>query len=193
MKRKNKALVVFASPHLNGSTAEILNFLKSKMKCDFDFYTLDAYEKNAKPCIDCGRCKDFGECIFYDLEDMDYYLSVCNVVIFAFPIYNYSFPSPLKAIIDRMQRYYNFKKSNGFSPFEKSLKKGVIVLTAGSEDFDKSIVAAQLEPILRLLNIMDINYIISKGTNDKKLNIDKFLLKSENSIMDIISKLNGDI
>lgn len=185
-----KALIIFGSPHQNGSTSRVLNFLKEKIKSEFDFYTINAYERNPKPCIDCGRCKEAGECVFYDLEDLDYYLSVCNLVIFAFPVYNHSLPSPLKAIIDRMQRYYNLKKCTGSSPFEKNSKKGIVLLTMGSCDFEKSVISAQIEPTARLLNIIDINYIILNNTDDKKLNIDKFLLKSENSIKGIISNLN---
>ncbi len=190
MSRTKKALIIFASPHANGKTAKLLSFLKEKIKSKFNFYILNAFERNPRACIDCGRCKEFGECVFYDLEDMDYYLSTCDLIILASPIYNYSFPAPLKAIIDRMQRYYNSKKTMGFSPFEKRQKKGIIILTAGSENFEKSIVSAQMEPVLKLLNIIDTNYIILKNTDDKKLNIDKFLLKSENDIEDIISGLN---
>lgn len=185
-----KALVVFASPHSSGSTAKVLNFLKEKIKSEFNFYTINAYEKTPKPCIDCGKCKEMGECVFYDLEDLDYYLNVCDLVILASPVYNYSFPAPLKSIVDRMQRYYNIKKARGASPFEKKPKKGIIILTAGTYEFDKNIVCAQIDPVLKLLNIIDINYIILKDTDNKKLNIDNFFLKSENSIKSIISNLN---
>ncbi len=190
MKKIKKALIIFGSPHPNGNTFKILNFLKSKIKSEFDFYTINAYERSCKPCIDCGKCTATGECIFLDLEDFDYYLNICDLVIITSPIYNYSFPSPLKTIIDRTQKYYNAKKIMGFSPFEKKPKKGIIILVAGSKNFEKNIISAQIEPVLKLLNIIDINYIILKYTDNKKLNIDKFFLKSENNIRDIIDSLN---
>ncbi len=185
-----KALIIFASPHQNGSTFKVLNFLKEKIKSEFNFYAINAFERNPKACIDCGKCKESGECVFYDLEDLDYYLSVCDLVIFASPVYNYSFPAPFKSIIDRTQRYYNSKKIMNVYPFEKKPKKGIIILAAGSEKFKENIISAQIEPILRLLNIIDINYIILKNTDDKKLNIDNFLSKSENNIKGIVDSLN---
>lgn len=190
MEKMKKALIIFASPHQNGSTAKVLNFLKKEIKSEFDFYTIDVYERKPKPCVDCGKCKESRDCVFHDLEDLNHYLGICDLVVFAFPVYNYSFPAPLKAVIDRMQRYYNFKKNKGTSFFKSHPKHGLVLLTAGSFEFEKSIISAQIEPVLKLLNVTGTNYIILKNTDDKKLNIDKFLLKSKNSIKDMIVNLN---
>lgn len=188
MRKIKKALIIFGSPHKDGKTAKVLGFLKNKIKDKFEFYTINAYEKNVKPCIDCGKCSKIGECIFDDLENLNYYFSLCDLVILASPIYNNSFPAPLKSIIDRTQRYYNFKKIIGHHYFKK-LKKGIVILTAGSRDFKKDIISMQIEPVLKILNVVDISYIILENTDDKKLNIDKFLLKSENNIEDIFKNL----
>ncbi len=188
MEKTKKALIIFGSPHTNGKTIKLLNFLKRKIEDKFGFYFINAYERNIKPCIDCGKCLENSKCIFCDLEDLGYYLSVCDLIILASPIYNNSFPAPLKALIDRTQSYYNFKKVKGYSYFKKT-KKGVVILTAGSCDFNKNIISLQFEPVLKLLNVTDINYIILENTDDKNLNIDNFLSKSENSIEDIVKNL----
>ena len=71
MNKTKKALIIFASPHANGKTAKVLSFLKEKIKSKFNFYVLNAFERNPRTCIDCGRCKEIGECVFYDLEDFE--------------------------------------------------------------------------------------------------------------------------
>lgn len=46
---------------------------------------------------------------FEDFEDADY-------IAFFTPVYNNFFPAPIKAILDRFQRYYNARYKRGSNP-----------------------------------------------------------------------------
>ncbi|MDR1364660.1 MAG: flavodoxin family protein [Oscillospiraceae bacterium] len=97
-------LVLFGSPHENGSTFQAL---KKNCKEYKKFYLINCFKKKISPCIDCKFCKKNFKCIIYDdmIEVYDK-IETCNKFILASPIYNFSFPSPVKAILDRTQCYF---------------------------------------------------------------------------------------
>ena len=115
----NNILVLYGSPHKNGNTNELLNnFLKNIFYDKINI--INAYEKTAHPCIDCKHCRKEQSCVFNDLNDLHEFIKSANILIIATPVYNCSLPSPLKAIIDRMQRYYSekmfLKTKNNYPP-----------------------------------------------------------------------------
>ena len=108
MINKKKALVIFGSPHKNGFTASMCNYFISNLK-KYDVNIVNAFESNFRPCIDCKKCSFSKSCVFSDMDNFDLLFRRSNLIILASPLYNFSFPAPLKSIIDRFQRYYNEK------------------------------------------------------------------------------------
>lgn len=62
---------------------------------------------------------------FEDFEDADY-------IAFFTPVYNNFFPAPIKAILDRFQRYYNARYKRGSNPPIKKPKRVGVVIASGS-------------------------------------------------------------
>lgn len=160
---KNNILVLYGSPHKNGNTNKLLNnFLKTIFYDKINI--IDAYKKSARPCIDCCHCAKEAGCIFNDLDDFNEFIKSANILVIASPVYNRSLPSPLKAIIDRMQRYYNekkfLKKKNHYSP-----KKAFVLLTQGSNKNIEKEIIAQISPNLKLVNTKSIETITLKSTD----------------------------
>lgn len=61
-------------------------------------------------CIACGGCEKVRECFIHDDMDMVYReIDKADHLIVSTPIYFYSVPSQLKAIMDRSQLYWNNK------------------------------------------------------------------------------------
>ena len=185
---QNKACIIYGSPHSNGNTSKLLNYFL-KFLPNFSLNFINAYEEMIKPCIDCKFCKNnFKQCIFKDMNKINTLLDESRLYIIASPIYNASFPAPLKSIFDRLQPYYFLRHST------LQNKKAVILLTQGSNTIDySSMIDFQIKPILKVLGAKMIGNITLKGTDDKNLDIDKFYIKSENKIRDIISKLDNII
>ncbi len=113
------------------------------------------------------------------------------MLIIASPIYNASFPAPLKAIFDRFQRYFNAKYSlKVITSAVKNSKKVVTLLTQGTGSVSyEEIIKKQLSPTFQLLNAENFGQIIWAGTDNKKFDLDNFLIKSDNKINDIINKI----
>ncbi len=184
-----KILILYGSPHKNGFTFQVLKrFLRDNFKDEVKF--INAYEKNAKPCIDCKRCRNIPGCIFKDMEDVDEYFKTCEILIIASPIYNNSVPAPLKSIIDRMQRYYS-EKIYLKSPMKNyTSKKALLLFTQGSsEKKSEEILISQLKPNLLLINVKEIYSFLQCKTDMYKPPIDKEILENDNKIQNIVNNL----
>ncbi len=127
----NKLLIINSSPRNNGVCVEVLNQIKPYFKeCEIKEY--DLYKLSPAPCIACGYCELHEGCsnkdldiFFEDFEDADY------IAIFS-PMYNNFFPAPLKALIDRFQRYYSAKFLRGAKEPIKKHKSLGLVIASGS-------------------------------------------------------------
>lgn len=180
-----KIVVIFGSPHENGITAKTLNIFLNSISAKKDISFFSAYEIAAKPCTDCGFCKNHFECKFRDLDDFYKSLADCDLLICAFPIYNASLPSPMKSLFDRMQPFYFARKKFLFK------KRACIVITVqgtGEKDYN-FIINGQIEPNLKLLNIKNLYFFNVKNADNDNFDIDKFCLKSKNEIDNIIYKV----
>lgn len=149
---KKKALILYGSPHKNGHTKKALDAIIFKLRDKYEFNLINAYKENIKPCIDCRFCCSSGQCSFSDFNDIDKKLREAELLIIASPVYNYSFPAPLKAILDRTQLYFNMKTKLKINPFLKQ-KKAILIATYGSEDDScEEIILKQLRLFFILLN-----------------------------------------
>ena len=160
----NNVLILYGSPHKNGSTQKLLDSFLKTISCD-KINIINAYEKSAHPCIDCKHCVKETNCVFNDLDDYHDFLKSANILIIASPVYNRSLPSPLKTILDRMQRYYSekifLKLKNNYQS-----KKAFILLSQGSDDesIEKEIIS-QISPNLKLINTKSIKVFTLKNTD----------------------------
>ncbi len=185
------ASVLFGSPNKQGYTSKLLKYFL-KFLPNYSVHIVDAYKQNVNPCIACKYCLKNYACIFKDMESVNCHLISSDLLIIASPIYNASFPAPLKAIFDRLQRFYFARNYPQVYSFKK--KSVVILLTQGSEKIDYwPVIYAQISPILKVLNAQMYEKFILMGTDSKNLDIDKFYIKSKNKIETIVSNLNSNI
>ncbi len=119
--------VLFGSPRPDGFTAALLREFLTDYP-DAEVTRFDAYELNLLPCVACDRCREDGRCAFRDADDLFAACETCDLLVLASPVYNYGFPSPMKAVLDRAQPWYhrNFERGEA-----DPARKGVLLLTAG--------------------------------------------------------------
>lgn len=117
-----KAVILFSSPHENGCTKKLLDVFLSQ--CRFETHIYNMYKENPAPCIACGQCETDGVCFYSDMASLLRDVFSADYVIFASPVYNYSFPAPMKAFLDRLQPYYSEEKTT-------SVRKGFLLATCG--------------------------------------------------------------
>lgn len=133
---QKRLLLLFGSPHSNGATAKLTQeFLQTIQELDdVQIIRFDAYQGNYHPCTACGFCQKQEACVFPDLNDFDAELRRADYLVVASPVYGLSFPAPLKAIMDRWQRYYEARFALGIRNSVPKPKRAVLLAAYGSKD-----------------------------------------------------------
>lgn len=173
---KKSATVLLGSPKSNGYTSTLMSYFLKELK-DYEITFIDSYKENIHPCIDCGLCKTKGSCKFHDLDNFDYCLRTTDLLVIATPVYNLSMPAPLKAIFDRMQRYFSARFYQNKKPPIEKVKKAVLLLTCGSADErGPKIIISQIKMIFTILNAKLVDTVVLYNT-DKNPKIDELVPK----------------
>lgn len=148
-----KVLCIEGFSNENGYTKALLDdFLRDYKNADIIRY--NAYKENPTPCNGCRFCKENEKCVFSDLEDFFVLFETADIIVIASPIYNFSFPAPLKALIDRLQPYYESFYKNEKTQKIKKRRIALFLATAGrsgEKGFD--IMRHQLKSAFSITNI----------------------------------------
>ena len=161
-----RVLALCGSPHPDGCTARLLDRALDLLPARCDITRVQAYPLAAAPCIDCGACKKEKRCALRDMDGFYETFEQADALMIASPIYNGGFPAPLKAVLDRMQVYYNARFCRGERPPVARPKRAALLLTCGSPDTGD---AAALDAVLRrmytVLNTISCGYCCVDGTD----------------------------
>ena len=124
-------LILNGSPRANGNTVQLIEAFKSGLPQDAVCLQVDLYDLLPMPCVACGACMAENMCRFSDLDETDALLRDADVLVWALPVYNYSVPAPVKALLDRFQRYYEAVEVRKEDIFKKKNRTAVLLLSAG--------------------------------------------------------------
>lgn len=137
-----KILVLNGSPKPISDTMVITNeFLKGiQDNSESEIEVIDIIKKKINPCMGCFKCwhRLDGKCIQNDDQNeiLDKIIK-SDIIIWSFPLYCYSMPSHMKAVLDRTIPFckLNMKESNGKVEhevlYDLSKKKYVIISGCG--------------------------------------------------------------
>ncbi|MFO7883483.1 MAG: NAD(P)H-dependent oxidoreductase [Desulfobacteraceae bacterium] len=130
------------SPRKKGNSEYLLTqFLRQAEKRGFETRVVNCGAHEYQPCIGCGSCEKKGVCFHKDaLADEVFSLfRRADVLVLSGPVYFYSFPSQIKAIIDRTQTLWSRKYRFGLGDPGEGQRKGVLLCcgaTRGENLFD---------------------------------------------------------
>ena len=140
-------LVLNGSPKAKSDTMRLTTSFLQGMKetGDCEIEIVDVIQKEVRPCMGCFGCwaKGDGKCVQTD-DQNGILLSIlkADVVIWSFPLYCYSVPSHLKAVIDRLIPLVKLSmhEANGRvqhdSLYDLSKKRFVVISGAGFPDWE---------------------------------------------------------
>ena len=126
-------------------TSAFLSGIQKETQCDTEI--IDVIKKNVHPCMGCFGCwaKGDGKCVQND-DQNDILLSIlkADVIIWSFPLYCYSVPSHLKAVIDRLIPLVKLSmhEENGRvqhdALYDLSKKRYVVISGCGFPDWEEN-------------------------------------------------------
>ena len=88
-----------------------------------------------------------------------------DVIIFATPVYNMSVPAPLKALLDRFQRYFEARYRRNAVPIEKKRKAVIMVTSGGDGEVGYEVVKHQFLSLFPCLNIELRGTMLARNTD----------------------------
>ncbi|MBR5497626.1 MAG: flavodoxin family protein [Clostridia bacterium] len=118
----NKVIVLNASPKKNGFTSQLTEIFLSEYRSEIHIYNM--YDEKIAPCTGCDYCITEKKCRMNDTDAIISDIFSADFVIFASPVYNYSFPAPMKAFLDRLQPLFMQEKT-------ASDRKGFLLASCG--------------------------------------------------------------
>lgn len=152
-----KILVITGSPHKKGTSALLADeFIRRAREAGNQVDRFDSAFEDVHPCIGCNKCGyGVNPCIFQDaMNKLNPLLLEADVIVFATPIYYWSFPAQLKAVIDRFQ----------VTVFSLSGKKAVLLATAAStEAWVKDALDVGFNNMLKFIKWKDAGRIYALG------------------------------
>ncbi len=142
-------VTIFGSPHEDGVCARWLHTLQTQVPSMFVYH---CYKAAPAPCDDCRKCYRAPRCVNRDMDPLYDALESANRLIFLTPVYNRSFPAPMKAALDRLQCYWAARFMQNKIPPVAIPKEAALLTVCGSTKKDGPFLSAQLAPLLTVLN-----------------------------------------
>lgn len=127
---KKNILVLTGSARKGGNSDKLADaFIKGASKAGHQVVKYDTASKSMKPCIDCKACfRNNVPCLFdADFNELSALLDKSDVIVFATPLYAYSFSAAIKLAIDKFNTYLVGQR-------EPNIKESVLLVTAGEEN-----------------------------------------------------------
>ena len=99
----SKIVILTASPREKGnSRALAAAFARAAAALGHQVTTFHCAELSVTPCTACFSCEDSGNCVFHDDYDaIRAAISEADGIVMASPVYWYTFPAGIKAVMDR--------------------------------------------------------------------------------------------
>ncbi|BBB93510.1 flavodoxin family protein [Methylomusa anaerophila] len=157
-------LVLTGSPRKGGNTDKLADaFIAGARQAGHTTVIYTTADKSIKGCIDCQTCFKKGTpcSISDDFNEFAPLLEQADMVVFATPMYWFSFPVQLKAVIDKFYSYIISKR-----PLK--IKECSLLVSGGTHDetvFEGIVKSYKL--IAQYLNWKDSGIIIVPGLHDK--------------------------
>lgn len=195
MKTELKLLAIHGSPRRDGFSSKLhREFTRPLVDAGIAVEEVCVYEKNIFPCIACGVCSEKFICpINDDMTAIYPLITDADIISISSPLYFSSFPSQLKAMIDRCQVFWEIKKRSG----EKASlprKRAVFICTAGSEYNDMfSGVVISMRHFLNSINSCfdpEKTLLVPGLDSEKKINLE--IIKSSVRLSErILAEINA--
>ena len=164
---KQKLLVIEASKREESFSLELSRYALSLFK-SFDVSVFNVFTNSFAPCDGCNFCEKTGKCRHRDLDAFFKEFEIADVILIFSPVYNESFPAPMKALLDRFQVYYtSFYANKKCQPIKKRRKAVLTVCSGRGGEFALSVMERQLKNVFSITNIEFSGSVLCNFTDTK--------------------------
>ena len=184
-----KTLLISGAPNPAGQTAFLDNFLKQHLLGEVT--TLNVFQANISPCIDCKYCyKTFGCSIADDMEIVYSGMDTYDNIVISSPIYFANLPGPILNLLSRFQIMFSARYIRR-DTINLKPKRGAIILNLGGFDpvkYGPDAALSASKELLRLLNAELVGTATSWKTDSIHVQDDTAVQQEIIKIADILNK-----
>ncbi len=169
-----EVMTVFGGPREDGFSGRMLEEFTDDVRrlfadgrsegSELAFRRYSAYRCGFLPCDDCRACCAFEGCVHSDMDEFFVSFESCDAVVIATPVYNSSYPAPMKAVIDRLQRYFNARFSLGINP-PIAKRRRLVALLSCAERADADCLIRSLKRTLTVVNCSFEGAVVFSGAD----------------------------
>lgn len=155
-----KVLGIYGSPRKGGNTDLLLDqSLAGAEAAGAEVESIRAAKLKISGCLECGGCDETGECVIRDgMDDIYPLLDEAGVILLSGPVFFYTLPAQVKAVIDRSQACWSARMLNKTKEQRKSYDSGTgYLISAGATKGAKLFDCAELEAKY-FFDALDMNY-----------------------------------
>ncbi len=150
---KKKILIIKGSGRNEGFSNRLCDEVAAFFQ-EHEVDVFDTFKEDFLPCNGCNYCEKNGKCVKRDLDVFYNKFENADLIVFASPVYNGTFSTPMKSLIDRFQIYYTGFYASGKKQQIKKHRKAMLIVASGRDgkvsfDYMKS----QLECAFSILNV----------------------------------------
>ena len=150
------------------------NRLVMSKQNELDIKCYNAYSMNVKPCMGCGWCDKNVGCAFGDMDEFFADFEAADYIVITTPVYNGGVPAPLKAVIDRFQRYYALRFAHGVKPPVAKPKRAALVITAGSKGEGREYIEKMFTQQFTVMNTTLVTTVFVDSTDTKQVGEEEY-------------------
>lgn len=169
-------LVLCGSPRAESASSTLCDWLIMSKQDEFEISHYNAYDMNPKPCYGCGRCETNVGCVSNDLDGFMADFEEADYFVIATPVYNGGVPAPLKAVVDRFQRYYALRFAHGKKPPVDKPKRAALIITAGSKGEGREYIEDMFRRQFTVLNTQLVETLFIDSTDTRQVSFDEYHL-----------------
>lgn len=166
--------MIDGSPHKEGTTARLIAAFVAALPPGAAVERFCCFDQSPLPCDDCRYCHTAAGCSKPDLGNFYEILERADILVFAAPVYNRSFPAPMKALIDRLQRYWVARFIRGERPPIARPKQAVLLLSSGGPEDPSDLIWQQLRPVLTILHATLVQTVCFSNTDARPYTQESF-------------------
>ena len=179
MKKMKKVLVINGSPRLDSISSALGNRLVKSGQDKTEKSCYNAYAMNVKPCMGCGWCDKNVGCVFDDMDEFFADFEAADYIVITTPVYNGGVPAPLKAVVDRFQRYYALRFAHGVKPPVEKPKRAALVIAAGSKGEGREYIEKMFTQQFTVMNTTLVTTVFVDSTDTKQVGDEEYHLAFE--------------
>lgn len=155
-----KVFGIYGSPRKKGNTDLLLDrALAGAAEAGAEVDSVRAARLKISGCLECGSCDETGLCVVKDqMQEVYPLLDEAEVILLAGPIFFYTLPAQVKALIDRTQACWAGRMLHKTKEQRQSFDSGTgYLISTGATKGEKLFHCAELEAKY-FYDALDMNY-----------------------------------